>query len=274
MTHINSETSISPDSKYGELLVRRWHPGEAAKGAIVLLHGLGEHSGRYERTGSMLASAGYEVIAPDLYGFGSSGGRRGDVQKWDDYSNLIEGLLLEARPMGVSVILMGHSVGGLVCAGYALSGRALPDKLVLSAPALGGGTAWQRTLVPVLARVAPTLPLPNAIKGSELSRDPDVGEAYFADPLVVTKTSARLGAFLLAAQSDVVANLANWSVPTLVMHGGADLIVPPKSTLVLAEVPGVVRRLYPKLRHEILNEPEGPELVSEIVEWLEAQTGV
>lgn len=271
MTELTSQTSISTDTVYGDQLTRRWHPQGPAIGSIVLVHGLAEHSGRYERTGGLLAAAGYEVVAPDLYGFGLSGGRRGDVLQWEDYWDQIETLVVESDQTAGPTVLMGHSTGGLLCAGYILTPRKQPDLLVLSAAFLGGVAAWQRALAPVLARILPTMMVPNTIKGPELSRDSDVGDAYFVDPLVVTKTSARLGARLLAAQDHVQANLAKWNVPTLLMHGGADSIVPPKSTLALADLPGVERRLYPKLRHEIFNEPEGPELVAEIVDWLGSQ---
>jgi len=272
VTEPTSQGTTSDDPVYVDHFARRWNSGDPGKGSIVLVHGLAEHSGRYERTGTLLADAGFRVAAPDLYGFGLSGGIRGDVRSWEDYWDQIESLISESEDQSGPTVLLGHSLGGLLCAGYVLSDRPRPDLLVLSAPALGGGAAWQKALAPVLARLLPKVMVPNTIKGSQLSRDGDVGEAYFADPLVVTKTSARLGAYLFDAQDYVNQNLSSWTLPTLVMHGGADTIVPPASTLVLADVPGVERRIYPKLRHEIFNEPEGPELITEIVDWLGAQT--
>jgi alpha-beta hydrolase superfamily lysophospholipase len=176
-----------------------------------------------------------------------------------------------AKEQGGPVVLMGHSMGGNLALGYALTGHPVPDLLVLSAPALGGGAAWQRALAGPAARFAPTLALPTKFKGEQLSRDPAVGEAYFADPLVCTKASNRLGAGLFGAMDELNESLSDLHVPTLVLHGGADTIVPPQSTAALGELPNVERRLYPGLRHEILHEPEGPELVAEIVAWVDAR---
>jgi alpha-beta hydrolase superfamily lysophospholipase len=95
-----------------------------------------------------------------------------------------------------------------------------------------------------------------------------VGEAYFADPLVHTSTTPRMGAQAFAAIDRVRASIERLHLPTLVLHGGLDTIVPPGSTAFVGELEGVERRLYPGLRHEILNEPEGPQVVSDIVDWI------
>jgi alpha-beta hydrolase superfamily lysophospholipase len=176
-----------------------------------------------------------------------------------------------AREQGGPVVLMGHSMGGNLALGYALTSHPAPDLLVLSAPALAGGAAWQRALAGPAARFAPTLALPTALRGEQLSRDPAVSEAYFADPLVYKKASNRLGAAFFQAMDELNESLTDLHIPTLVLHGGADSIVPPQSTASLGELPSVERHLYPGLRHEILNEPEGPEIVAEIVAWIDAR---
>lgn len=271
MTDTLSTTSTRTDVIYGTELIRLWAPKSQPIGTIVLVHGIAEHSGRYKRTGELMAASGFKVVAPDLFGFGQSGSNRADVEQWEHYWDQIERLVGDAED---PVILMGHSMGGLVALSYALSGRKPPRLLVLSAPAIGGGAAWQKALAPVIARIAPGMLIPNGLKGEHLSRDSDVVEAYFADPLVFTKTTARLGNHLFSTQADVASKLGSLSIPTLVLHGGADMIVPPVSTAGLGEIDGVERRLYPKLRHEILNEPEGPELVSEIVAWINKELKV
>jgi alpha-beta hydrolase superfamily lysophospholipase len=257
-----------PRSGFGIELVREWVPNAAPRAVVVLVHGIAEHSGRYERTGSLFADAGLLVRSFDLIGFGASGGPRGDITDWALYFDQIEHHMAWAREQGVQVVLMGHSMGGNLAAGYVLSGRPAPDLLVLSAPALGGGAGWQRALAGVFSKIAPSIPIANSLKGEQLSRDPAVGEAYFSDPLVYPKTTPRLGAALFAAMTDVTQNAHRLDIPTLVLQGGADSIVPPQSTAILGEVPGVERHLYPGLQHEILNEPEGPEIVAEIVAWI------
>lgn len=250
-------------------LRRIWTPVGKAWADVVIVHGLGEHSGRYERTGSLMADAGLKVWSFDLIGFGASGGRRAYVDSWDRF---LDQTAAHVEAAGRPRVLLGHSMGGTVALDYVLSGRTSPDLLVLSAPALGGGAAWQRKLAPLLASAVPGLSIPNALKGEQLSSDPAVGEAYFADPLVLTKSTARLGAELFAAMDRCRAGLAELKIPTLVMHGAADTIVPPQVSAPLAEVSE--RRLLPGLRHEIFNEPEGPEVVAQVIEWIGARLSV
>jgi alpha-beta hydrolase superfamily lysophospholipase len=110
----------------------------------------------------------------------------------------------------------------------------------------------------------------NPISGDQLARDPAVAVAYFDDPMVQPRSTARLGAQLFAAMKRARSELARLNVPTLVIHGGADTLVPTAVSEPLAGIPGVERRVLPDLRHETLNEPEGPEVVAQIVAWLRA----
>jgi len=260
-----------PTGDIGIELVREWVPETPPRGHIVLVHGIAEHCGRYERTGSLLAAAGFFVRSFDLIGFGGSGGGRGDIENWADYHDQIQRHTDWARAQGGPLILMGHSMGGNLALGYVLSGRIAPDLLVLTAPALGGGAEWQKALAGIASRIAPTVAVPNMLKGGQLSRDPSVGEAYFSDPLVYAKSTPRLAAALFTAMDDLTAAAPQLQIPTLVLHGAADTIVPPQSSAILGELPNVERRLLPNLRHEILNEPEGPELVQEIIDWIAAR---
>ena len=263
-----SKATAQPHPDFGTELVRDWAPASESRGTFVLVHGLAEHSGRYERTGDLLAQAGFRVRGFDLIGAGASGGRRWDIDDWSRYHDQIEGHVAFARDQGRPVVLMGHSMGGNLVLGYLIAQRLSPDLAVVSAPALGGGT-WQRAVAPVLAKLAPTLPIPNGLKGEQLSRDPTVAEAYFSDPLVCNSATPRLGLQFFAAMDKVRNEAASIDVPTLVLHGGSDTIVPPQSTAVLGDIPGFERKLYPGLRHEILNEPEGPEFVGDIIAWVE-----
>ena len=253
------------------LHVRRWKPSGKPWARVLIVHGIGEHSGRYERTGRLMAEAGLHVESFDLRGHGLSGGRRVYVRRWNDYLDDVEVRLTALPEPGLPLVLFGHSLGATIALDYACSTRPAPDLLVLSGLTLDAQVpAWQRAVAPILSRVAPTLVLANPISGDQLSRDPAVGRAYFADPLVQPRTTTRLGAEFFAAMKRLRSELTRLHVPTLVIHGGDDTLVPTAVSEPLASVPGVERRVLPGLRHETLNEPEGPEVVAGIVEWLRA----
>ncbi len=257
------------------LRVRHWQSVGPPWAAIVLVHGLAEHSGRYEHVGSWLAEAGLEVSAADLRGFGGSGGRRAWVERWSILHDDLEERLasIRAGTPGLPVVLYGHSLGGLVALGYAvaLPARPLPDALVLSAPALDATVpGWKRRMARLLNALAPTLTVPNGFDGALLSRDGEVGRRYVADPLNHHSTTVRLGAETLIEQARVRAALARLSIPTLVYQGGADRLVPASALEPLAGLPSVTMRAYPGLRHESHNEPEGREVIADVVAWLRA----
>ena len=253
------------------LHVRHWAPSGEPWARVLLVHGIGEHSGRYERAGHLMADAGLAVEAFDLRGHGLSGGRRVYVRDWDDFLDDVEIRLAALRGLGGPVVLFGHSMGALISLTYACSPRPAPDLLVLSAPPLSASVpGWQRMLAPVLGRVAPTVVLANPISGDQLSRDPAVGIEYFGDPLVQPRTTARLGYQLFEAMKRARTQLESLHVPTLVIHGGDDSLVPTVYSEPLGDLRAVERRVLPGLRHETLNEPEGPEVVAGIVEWLRA----
>lgn len=256
----------------GHVQLRRYWPAAQARAVVVLIHGISEHSGRYEHVGRFLADRGFDVVAIDLRGFGESGGRRAYVDSFDDYFDDVEDQLAEVRALGVPVVLLGHSMGGLIALSYALSARPGPDLLALSAPALGANVpALLRVLTPVLARLAPRLRVPSPIRGEMLATDPEVGKAYFADPLVVRTVTPSLGNALLRQIQWANDNLARLAIPTLVMHGADDQLVPARSTLPLADLPLVTRRTYPALRHEIFNEPARFDILEGLTDWLITQ---
>jgi acylglycerol lipase len=254
------------------LRIRHWPVGTTDPWASMLLvHGLAEHSGRYERVGAQLAAAGIDTYAFDLRGFGASGGPRASVERWSQLHDDLEERLVAIRSIapGRPLVLYGHSLGGLIALGYVLDGRARPDLLVLSAPAIGATVpAWQRALVGSLRRVAPGMQLSNRLKGEVLSRDPSVAVMYFADPLNQHRSTVRFAHAAFAEQKRVAAALDRLSIQTLVIHGGADRLVPTASSEVLEGRPGVIRRVYPTLRHESHNEPEGPQVISDIIGWV------
>ncbi len=264
-----------------EILVRHWPADEAEAGgawagapwaAVLLMHGLEEHSGRYERVGDQFASAGLDTFAYDYRGKGGSGGSRGHIDRWsqlhDDFAERLAAVRASAG--GRPVVAYGHSMGGLVLAGYLLGDHPKPDLAVLSAPGLDSTlAAWKKVLARILSRVAPMLPIPNGVRPETLSRDPVVGARYAADPLNTRVSTARFGAEGLAEQARVRGLVARgFGIPTLVIHGEDDGLVPVGASAVLANAPGVERRTYPGLCHELHNEPDGPRILDEVIAWL------
>jgi len=266
-----------------DLLVRHWPPDEAEAGgawagapwaSILLVHGLGEQSGRYQHVGDQFAAAGLDAWAYDQRGNGGSGGRRGDVERWSQFHDDLAERLAAVRAGAGSrpVVIYAHSMGGLVVAGYLLSDRPKPDLAVLGSPGLDSALpGWKKRLAPVLARVAPTLAIPNGIDGSTLSRDASVGQRAASDPINGTASTARFGAEGLLEQARVRDGAGRgFGIPTLVIHGEDDGLVPVTASAVLEGAPGVERRTYPGLRHELHNEPEGPEIIDDVIAWIRA----
>lgn len=251
---------------------RRWLPDGTPRAAMLMVHGIGEHSGRYEHVGASFAEAGVDVLAYDQRGFGKSGGERGHVDAFDDFLSDVEPLIAERRELGVPVILLGHSLGGLVVTAYLVSDRPQPDLAVLSSPALAAELpGWQRAGAPVLGAIAPKLKIPADFDGSILSRDVQVQQDYENDPLRVPFSTSRLGREILRKMKAVATSLDRLRIPTYVFHGADDTLVPPSASEPLESLPNVTRRVWPGLRHECLNEPERDDVIAEVVAWLDVQ---
>ena len=254
------------------LLARHWavETGEPWA-SLLLVHGLAEHSGRYEHVGAQLAAAGIETFSFDLRGFGASGGPRASIDRWSQLHDDVEERLVAVRAIAPArpLVLYGHSLGGLIALGYVLDGRAKPDLLVLSAPAIGANVPlWQRALIGSLGRVAPGVLLDNRLDANDLCCDPTVGIKYKRDPLNQHKSTVRFARAAFAEQRRVAGSLDRLSIQTYVIHGGDDRIVPTVTSEALEGRPGVARRVYPGLRHELHNESDGPRIEAEVIAWI------
>ena len=247
-------------------------------GVVVLVHGAHEHGGRYAHVAERLGAAGYASYAPDHPGHGRSPGRRGDIRSLDA---AVEGVAQTARAAadrhpGVPLFVYGHSLGGLVALQY-LTGT--PHRrvagAVLSAPALDTSTATpvQRLVAPVLSRLAPGLGVLTLDPGT-VSRDPAVVAAYRADPLNHTgRMVARTGTEIMLGAAAMPDRLASLQLPLLVLHGGADRLMPPAASEVVRRHAGsqdLTVRVYDGLFHEPHNEPEQEQVLDDVVAWLDA----
>ena len=241
---------------------------------VLLLHGLNEHSGRYEHVGDALSAAGIDVRAHDNRGHGRTWGRRSYVGDFDEFLDDVEDHLAELRAEGdVPLAIVGHSMGGLIAHAYCVSGRPLPDLLVTSGAALeaNGVSDWQRRLAGILARFAPELRVGGKIDGAVLSRDPEVGRAYHEDPLVPTGVTAALGQAMLDGMDFHRRRAAELAIPTLVLHGGADELVKPEATEPLEQLDAVERHVLADMRHEVFNEIGYEDVVAQVIGWLRSR---
>lgn len=256
-----------------EQLVRHW-PSPESVATVLIVHGTGEHSGRYEHVGEYFGGHRLDTYSYDHRSHGGSGGVRGDVV-WSKLIADLAGEVAKVRKVGKPVVLWGHSLGGLIALDYVLNAPGpQPDLLVISAPALAESLApWQKAVIKAVARVAPRLKVPVPVPVAELSTDPEVGKAYLADPMIQRKGSLSGFAEYFAAQARANASLGRLAIPTLVVHGGSDVIVPTACTAVVGQLPTADRIVYEGMRHELHNEPEGDKMLADLVGWVKERVG-
>lgn len=272
MQHTASRIDYGTNRKGDRQLRRQWAPVGSPRAIVLMVHGIAEHSGRYEHVGAQFAAAGFGAVAFDQRGHGRTEGRRGYVAEFSEFLDDVEDHLREVRTVGVPVGLIGHSMGGLISTAYSMSDRPAPDMLVLSGPALGTGIPrWQQVAVQKMAQLIPYVFLAPPFDTSVLSRDPAVGEAYDADPLIRPGGTSQLISELIATAEMTAASIGELAVPTLCLHGAADELVPVEASEILEGIPGVTRRALPELRHEIFNEPEGSEIITDVIDWISAR---
>jgi alpha-beta hydrolase superfamily lysophospholipase len=256
------------------LAARRWGP--LGRPALVLSHGLGEHSGRYLHVAQAAGAAGWAVYALDHRGHGRSEGPRANIERVEwAVSDLDQLVSVATRESGKSPVLFGHSMGGGLALAYALSRQERLQALAVSAPAidLARRPAWQLAAVRALAAVAPNLGMAT-IDPATVSRDGQVVEAYASDPLVWHgKVPANAAVQMARAGTMAYARAAEITLPTLVLQGGADRLVDPDAIRRLHETLGAQDKrlcVYDGLYHEVLNEPERAEVVADLLAWMEA----
>ena len=263
------------------LHVHHWPATAPARGSIVLVHGLGEHVMRYRHVAEHLNRAGWHVVGHDHRGHGRSGGARGALRHGDDLLRDLAPVIDAARARGPGpLLLLGHSLGGQIAARFAAEGAAATpapwfrplDAVVLSSPALDPGmNPFQKALLAVAGPLAPDLAVHNGLKPAWISRDPQVVQAYAADPLVHSRVTPKLVRFLLDAAALVQRRAPQWSVPTLLMWAGSDRCVAPRGSAAFAAAAPrerVAAHEFPALFHEIFNEPEQREVFDVLDTWL------
>jgi len=259
---------------------RAWNPPGESKAVICLVHGLGEHCGRYEHVAAALTQAGYVFIAFDLRGHGKSGGTRGYIP---DYTALMDDIACsldeaERRYPGKPRFLYGHSLGGNLALNYVLRRRPQLVGVIATGPALRTGftpPGWKVLMGKALYRYWPGMVMANGLERKALSRDADVVDRYNQDALVHDRVSAQLGIDILLSGEWALAHAAEFPLPLLLMHGSADRLTSPEASREFAARAGAVCKLilWDGFYHEIHNEPEQVEVFTTMVSWLDDRMG-
>ena len=267
-------TTGSIESADGTKLAYRAWP-KPGKIALAVVHGLGEHAGRYERFADGMARHGMGTYALDLRGHGNSPGQRGHVDSWTQWTDDVEAFVSHIDSIaGAEVVPVGHSFGGVALLSTVLAGK-LPKtrRFVVSSPALKlklEVAGWKLTFGPIASKIVPRLALANEIDPKTVSRIPEVVEAYKNDPLVHNKISTRMGAEWQDATRDILSRAGQIKIPFLILAGTDDALIDPAGSRELheqAKSTSDLRMLEGRF-HEPFNDIGSDEVFQLIADWL------
>jgi acylglycerol lipase len=259
-----------------KIYYQAWLPEGNPRAVLLVVHGLGEHSGRYMNVVNHFVPMGYAVYGLDHIGHGKSDGAREFVESFDDLTNNLKIFydMVKLKQPEAPIFLLGHSMGGLITSCYLLDHQNDFKGAVISAPAvkvsdnISKVTIFIGKILSVLAPKAGIL----GVSAGDVSRDPSVVKAYVDDPLVFHgKTTARLAAELLKAMMRVTSEATHISLPFIVVQGGADKLVEPEGAQMLydkAASKDKTIKIYDGLYHEVFNEPEKAVVLKDVEDWL------
>lgn len=260
-----------------ELFYQCWRPENTPRAVLAIVHGFGEHSGRYMNVVNHFVPRGYAVYGFDHRGHGRSPGKRGDIAAWSDFREDVRAFVqrVAAQEPNRPLFMLGHSLGGLIALEYVLH---YPDGLrgvVISSPLLvqAGLSPMVILLAKVLAHVAPSAAIKVGLDATMISRDPAVVKAYQEDPLVHCFGTPRLGDAITAAQEWAHAHAGEWQAPLLMIIGSADKIAPPEGgRKFYARVTFADKQMldYPGAYHETHNDVIYQQVMADVERWLSA----
>ena len=261
-----------------DLHYEAWIPDKEIKAVLLVVHGMAEHIGRYKNVVDYFVPRGYAIYGFDFRGHGKSQGTKGYVERFSYYLDDVKTFfdLVSNENKGKKIFMVGHSMGGLIGAGYAVEHQADLTGLIASAALLKVGASVSPVAV-VMAKVLSVI-LPKmgvaVLDASTISKDKAVVDAYVNDPLVYRgKTSARLGAEFLKTQQKLPKQLNKITLPILIMYGCEDKLVDPEGSKMLYEKVSSKDKTikgYEGLYHEIFNEPEHEQVMADMEAWLNA----
>ena len=261
-----------------QMYSKSWAPKGRPKATVCLVHGHGEHIGRYAHVAAALTEKGYALLGFDLRGHGKSAGPRGHTPSYEALMNDLAAFFdqVEARYPDLPRFLYGHSLGGILAISYAL--RRKPQLAGVISTAAGLRTALEEQkfkvmMARVLGALIPTMTIASGLDPSTLSRDPAVVQAYVTDPLVHDKMTLGFGKTMLSAIPWVFEHANEFPLPLLIMHGTKDMLGYPRGSQEFASLAPkemCTLKMWEGFYHEIHNEPEKAEVFKVMTDWLAA----
>jgi acylglycerol lipase len=262
-----------------DIFAQAWEPTMPQPKAVVcLVHGLGEHTSRYAHVAEAFGRQGYVLFGADLRGHGRSGGARGHIASIQDFMKDIDLVLAQARNRypGLPIILYGHSLGGILVLYYGLTCKPNLKGVIATSPGLRTALEQQKLkilMAKILGALTPNASLPSGLDPTGISHDEQVVQAYINDPLVHDKVTLGFGRIMLGVTSWTLAHAGEFQLPLLLLHGKADMVAFPSSSIEFAaplkEKSTLV--LWDGAYHELHNEPEKEEVFKTMTLWMDAR---
>ena len=257
------------------LFYQSWQPDNGSKAIIAIVHGFGEHSGRYMNIVNHVLPQGYTVYGFDHRGHGRSEGNRGHIMAWAEFRKDLHLFLklIRDQEKDLPVILMGHSMGGLIVLNYILSNPDEDIKAIIASAPLLAQPAISPVLVmisKIFSKIRPGFSIDTKLDVNSISRDPDVIKIYQEDPLVHSIASARFGTELTAAIEWTQAHAKDFNKPLLIYHGASDQLVPPAGSQTFFENVQIREKelhMYPGGFHEPHNDIDHKTVLQDIENW-------
>lgn len=260
-----------------QLYLQVWETEKTSKALVCLVHGLGEHSGRYAHVAAALNDAGYHLAAFDLRGHGKSQGQRGHSPSIDCFNDDIAGFVIQVSQMypNLPCFIYAHSLGGLLGLNFLISRKPLLKGAIISAPGLRSPLQEQKFKVLLSKWGGLLLPRVNIKSGLDpkgLSHDEELIKAYIGDPLVHDNVTFGLARSMMVGISRVFSRASEIQIPLLVMHGSEDPLVYPQGSQELCKLVSgeCTLKIWHGLFHEIHNEPQKNEVIAAMIDWMDS----
>jgi len=276
---INHNESIFAGFGDLKLYYQSWLPEGQVKAVLVIVHGLGGHSDKYSHIVEYLVPKQYAIYSLDLRGHGRSPGLRGHINTWTEFREDLKAFLqlIKTQQPQVPLFLLGHSFGSVIVLDYVLrypQAACALNSVITLAPALGkvGVSKFRLLLGKLLSKVWPSFTLNTGLDLTAGSRDEKALAVYAQDTLRHTRGSARLATEYLATVTWIYNHAADWKIPLLILHGGADRVVLPEGGEIfyqLVAYPDKLRIVYPDAYHELQDDLNYLEVLADLENWLE-----